>query len=206
VQQRTAHLLNAKSTYARQLNLHVETKVLIGQKRTPWPDVTDPHTAMAIFVHRPVIVAINEQIKRIETEVRSHLKENEAYRLLQKMPGIGPILAWSILLEAGDIHRFAKVGNFTSYCRCVQAIKISNGKKKAESNKKNGNPYLAWAFHEAAHTAIRYMEHARKYYERKSRQRNRMVAMKALSHKIARASYFILRDHVMFDADKLFKH
>jgi hypothetical protein len=50
------------------------------------------------------------------------------------------------------------------------------------------------------------MEHARKYYERKSRQRNRMVAMKALSHKIARASYFILRDHVMFDADKLFKH
>jgi transposase len=88
----------------------------------------------------------------------------------------------------------------------VQGIKISNGKKKAESNKKNGNPYLAWAFHEAAHTAIRYMEHARKYYERKSRQRNRMVAMKALSHKIARASYFILRDHVMFDADKLFKH
>jgi transposase len=55
VQQRTAHLLNAKITYARQLNLHVETKVLIGRKKTPWPDVTDPHTAMAIFVHRPVI-------------------------------------------------------------------------------------------------------------------------------------------------------
>jgi transposase len=206
VQQRTAHLLNAKSTYARQLNLHVETKVLIGQKKTPWPNVTDPHTAMAIFVHRPVIAAINEQIKRIETEVRSHLKENEGYRLLQTMPGIGPILAWSILLEAGDIHRFAKVGNFTSYCRCVQGIKISNGKKKAESNKKNGNPYLAWAFHEVAHAAIRYMDDAKKYYERKSRQRNRMVAMKALSHKLARACYFILRDHVAFNADKLFKH
>ena len=205
VQQRTAHLLNVKSTYARQLNLRVETEILNGEKKDPWPTVTDPHTAMAIYAHRPVIAAINVEIKRIETEVRLHVKENDGYRLLQTVPGIGPILAWNILLEAGDIGRFAKVGNFTSYCRLVQGIKISNGKKKADSNRKNGNPYLAWAFHEAAHTAMRYMEHAKKYYERKSRQRNRMVAMKALSHKLARACYFILRDKVKFDADKLFK-
>jgi transposase len=205
VQQRTAHLLNAKSTYARQLNMKVETEILNGEKKEPWPEVTDPHTAMAIFVHRPVIAAINTEIKRIENEVRLQLKENESYRLLQTVPGIGPILARNILLETGDISRFAKVGNFTSYCRCVQGIKISNGKKKGESNKRNGNPYLTWAFHEVAHTAIRHMDHAKRYYERKCRQRNRMVAMKAISHKLARACYFILRDQVKFDADKLFK-
>ena len=128
------------------------------------------------------------------------------YQLLQSVPGIGSILAWIILLESGDIKRFAQVGNFTSYCRCVQGIKISNGKKKGEANKRNGNPNLSWAFHEAAHTAIRYLPAAKRYYDRKQRQRNRMVAMKAISHKLARACYFIMRDGVAFDANKLFAY
>jgi len=206
VQQRTTHVLNAKSTYARQLNLRVPSEVLNGDKKEPWPIVDDPHTAMAIYVHRPVIAAINVEIRRIEAEVRRQLKENTLYALLQSVPGIGPILAWVILLETGNVLRFAQVGNFTSYCRCVQGARISNGKKKGEPNKRNGNPYLSWAFHEAAHTAIRYMPQAKRYYERKARQRNRMVAMKAISHKLARASYFILRDQVQFEADKLFKY
>lgn len=50
------------------------------------------------------------------------------------------------------------------------------------------------------------MPQAKRYYERKARQRNRMVAMKAISHKLARACYFIMRDEVAFDADKLFQH
>jgi transposase len=127
VQQRTAHVLNAKSTYARQLNLKVLTEVLNAEKKEPWPNVDDLHTAMAIYAHRPVIAALNVEIKRIESQVRRELKENSLYRLLQSVPGIGPILAWVILLEAGDILRFAQVGNFTSYCRCVQGARTSNG-------------------------------------------------------------------------------
>jgi hypothetical protein len=44
--------------------------------------------------------------------------------------GIGPVLATVILLETGDIGRFAYVGNYASYCRCVESAHISNGKKK----------------------------------------------------------------------------
>jgi transposase len=205
VQQRTTHVLNVKSSYVRQLNLRVSGDILIGRTTEPWPGVDDLHTALAIYAHRPVIEALNLEIKRIEKAVRAELRENKFTVLLQSVPGIGPILAWVILLEAGDILRFASVGNFTTYCRCVQGVRISNGKKKSESNKKNGNPILAWAFHEAAHTAVRHMPHAKRYYERKSRQRNRMVAMKAISHKLARACYFILRDGVNFEPDKLFK-
>jgi transposase len=199
------HVLNAKSSYARQLNIKAETDILKGEKAAPWPDVSDAHVAMAIHVHRPVIAAINIEIDRLEKAIRLQTKENDRFALLRTVPGIGPILASHILLETGDIARFANVGQFTSYCRLVPGIKSSNGKKKGESNTKNGNPYLAWAFHEAAHTALRCMLHARRYYERKSRQRNRPVAMKAISHKLARACYFILRDGVKFDPDKLFK-
>lgn len=77
-------------------------------------------------------------------------------------------------------------------------------RKKGEANRKNGNPYLAWAFMEAAYFAVRFMPGAKRFYKRKSHQRNKIVAIKALAHKIARASYFVLRDHVPFTPARLF--
>ena len=117
---------------------------------------------------------------------------------------MGEILALTITLETGDIGRFAQVGNFTSYCRCVGSEKLSNGKKKGQGNTKNGNKYLAWAFVEAANFAIRFNEQAKRFYQRKAAKRNRVVALKAVAHKLARASYYVMRDQVPFDSAKLF--
>ena len=108
------------------------------------------------------------------------------------------------MLETGTIDRFDKVGNFTSYCRCVGSEKLSNGKKKGKGNTKNGNKYLSWAFVEAANFAIRFNEQAKRYYQRKAAKKNRVVAIKAVAHKLARASYYVMRDQVPFDSDKLF--
>ncbi|MDA3916700.1 MAG: transposase [Deltaproteobacteria bacterium] len=80
----------------------------------------------------------------------------------------------------------------------------SNNKNKGKGNKKNGNKYLAWAFSEAAEFARRYNEMARTFYNRKLARTNRMVAHAALAHKLARASYYIMRDNVEFDNKKLF--
>lgn len=206
VQQRTTHVLNVKSSYARHKGCIFSTEVILGRKAAPWPILSDPNTALAVEVHRPVLEALNEQIERIEREVRRQLRANPRYELLQTVNGIGPVLAWTILLEVGDIARFASAGDFASYCRCVRSERLSNGKKKSEANAKNGNPYLAWAFMEAAHFAVRLLPQAKRFYERKARQRNKIVAIKALSHKLARACYFILRDEVRFAPDKLFTH
>jgi transposase len=70
--------------------------------------------------------------------------------------GIGKALALTIALESGDIARFADAGHFASYARTVDSRRESNGKKTG--NAKCGNRYLAWAFIEAAHFAVRYDE------------------------------------------------
>jgi transposase len=75
--------------------------------------------------------------------------------MLTTIPGIGIILGLTIMLEVGDMGRFSKVGNYSSYCRCVSSKRLSNGKKKGENNNKNGNKYLAWAYVESAHFATR---------------------------------------------------
>ncbi len=108
------------------------------------------------------------------------------------------------MLEVGDIDRFPTVGDYSSYCRCVKSERFSNGKKKGNGNRKNGNKYLAWAYVEAANFAIRYCPYAQKFYQRKKAKTNGIVGIKALSNKLARASYYIIRDQVPYDAKKLF--
>lgn len=108
------------------------------------------------------------------------------------------------MLETGDIGRFASVGHFASYCRCVGSQRLSNGKRKGYGNTKNGNKYLAWAFVEAAHFAIRFNPEVRRFYQRKQTKTNEIVALKAVAHKLARACYYILRDQVPFEVTKAF--
>ena len=81
-----------------------------------------------------------------------------------------------------------------------QTSKDGGGKGPVLSD--NLNPHLAWAFHEAAHFAIRYLPAAQRYYQRKARERNAIVVLKALAHKLARACYYVLRDGVAFEPDR----
>ena len=86
---------------------------------------------------------------------------------------------------------------------CRQSA-AQHGKEKGEANRKCGNRYLAWAFMEAAHFAIRNLPAAKRFYERKRRQRHAMLAVKALAHKLARACFYVLRDQVPFAPERLF--
>jgi transposase len=132
------------------------------------------------------------------------IKLKKQYIYLLTIPGIGKILALTIMLEVGPIERFSNVGNLASYCRKVPSKWTSNDKKKGKGNKKNGNRYLAWAFSEAAEFARRYDQNARAFYNRKASKKNFMVAHSALAHKLTRAAYYVMRDQVEFDSQKLF--
>ena len=144
------------------------------------------------------------RIKRIERQVEQWLKWEAPYQTLLTLPGVGRILAMTLMLETGPIRRFAKVGNYVSYCRKVSSQWLSNNKIKERGNEKNGNPYLAWAFAEAAELARRYDPAVRAYYQRKAARKHRMVAHFAVAHKLARAAYFMLRDQVPYDGSRLF--
>lgn len=155
-------------------------------------------------VSKDAIDYLGRQIKRIEKQAVKQIELRPAYKALLSMPGIGVILGLTIMLETGPIDRFAKAGNFSSYCRKVPSNWISNGKRKGRGNTKNGNKYLAWAFSEAAELGRRYDDATRKWYDRKLSRSNRMIAHSALAHKLARAAYFIMREGVNFDHEKCF--
>ena len=160
--------------------------------------------ALSGAVSKETIDYLGRQIRQVENAVLDKVKLREEYAKLLSINGVGKILALTIMLETGTIKRFPKVGNYASYCRKVPSHWTSNGKKKGKGNDKNGNTYLAWAFSEAAEMTRRYDEHARRFFNKKAAKTNRMVAHKALAHKLSRATYYIIRDRVDYDPLKLF--
>ena len=164
----------------------------------------DDDTQCAVESHLRVYHSIAQEIALLEQRVMAQIKPKPNYDIITSMTGVGPILGTTILLETGEINRFKQVGHYASYCRCVKSEKTSNGKKKGEGNAKSGNKYLSWAFSEAAHFAVRYEPLAKRFYERKRRRTNGIVAIRSVAHKLARAAYYMLRDQTRFDATRLF--
>ena len=145
-----------------------------------------------------------EEINRIEKHVLKAIYLRSEFQILTTMTGIGPILGLTIMLETGNISRFASAGNYASYCRCVKSLRESNGKKKGSGNRKAGNKYLSWAFSETAHYLIRFEPKVKRFYERKKHKKNGIVAMRAVAHKAARAVYHMLTNQLEFDIDRAF--
>ena len=143
-------------------------------------------------------------IQLLTRQALALMKEHVPYQLLRTMPGIGEVLGLTIALETGDIQRFQSPGNYASYCRCVQSRRMSNGKCKGQGNRKSGNKYLSWAFHEVAHYMVRFELRAKRFYEHKRTRTNGIVGIRAVAHKCARAAYMIMRHETPFDASRLF--
>ena len=166
--------------------------------------VQDPRVALAISSQLEPVKAMDVQIRRLEKAVLAQARLRDEFRPLLTVWGVGNVLALTIMYEVGPISRFAKVGNFASYCRCVKSERWSNMKRKGRGNAKNGNPYLSWSFTEASHFAVRHHPVAQRYFQRKRTKTNGIVANRALAHKLARASYYVMRDQVDFDPAKVF--
>ena len=206
VKLRTSLIISLQNIISRncgvKLNVN-EVKVLKEDRVHPLLQGNED-LAFAGKVSKEAIDFLTRQIRKIERVVEGRIELKGSYGYLLTLPGVGKILALTIMLETGPVSRFAKVGNYVSYCRKVSSHWSSNGKLKGSGNKKNGNRYLAWAFSEAAELARRYHPEPRAYYQRKMQKTNFMVAHSALAHKLARAAYYVMRDQVPFRPEKLF--
>jgi len=206
VRLRTSLILSLQNVVVRNCGVKVSSNRI----KQLTEDHVHPHLlnnedlALVGTVSKESIDFFTEQIARVESVVLERVKLQKPYQKLLTLPGVGKVLALTIKLETGPISRFAKVGNYTSYCRKVASKWMSNDKMKGKGNRKNGNKYLAWAFSEAAECARRYHDPSRAFYNRKMSRSNFMVAHNAVAHKLARAAYYMMRDNVPFDEAKLY--
>lgn len=205
VRQATQTLLSLQSMVTRHSGQSVGAAKLQGwtlkEVRDRFVDPYSQQTASAMLE----LLGEQRRIQHsLEKQVLAVAKPTRPFQRLLTIPGIGNMLGLTITLETGPITRFASAGDYASYCRAVNSRCESDGKKKGENNRKNGNKYLAWAYVEAAHFAQRYSPRAQAWFASKTARAGRVVAVKALACKLAKAAYYVLRDEVDFDENKLF--
>jgi len=205
VRNHTRHMLSVENLMARNTGQCMKAQA-VRQLTNDGVDALglEPDVALAMKTNVAVMVCLREQIGLLEKAILSRVRLCRSFRGLLSVDGIGKVLAMTIMLETGDIKRFKRVGNYVSYCRCVKSVRLTNGKPKGKGNAKNGNKYLSWAFIEAATYAIRWNEQIRRFYQRKCAKTKRVVAIKAVAHKLARACYHIMNDGGKFDVTRAF--
>jgi transposase len=207
VQQRTTHLLSFKSLIERETGQSIPSNKVKALNPKGVEKLLDGCEEVLMGqTNIRMIDLINEQVRGLERAAQAKLKLLPEYERLEQIPGLGRILNLVIMLETGPIQRFASAGNYVSYCRAVQAEKLSNERKKGENNRKCGNRYLGWAWLEVANFAIRYSPQIKRWYQRKlSRCGNLAVlALKAVAAKLAKAGYYMLKNKEAFKMEQAF--
>jgi transposase len=205
VHQRTGLLLSFKSLYARTTGQALslsEAKSLEPKEASKLYE--HPANQLIAQVQAEHIGALDKSIARLEKAVLACAREIPIYEKLLSLPGVGRILGMTITMEVGDVQRFKSDGDFASYCRMVDAKRLSNGKCKADNNQKCGNKYLAWAFVEAANFARRYDENCRRWYDRKAAKTSKVIATKALGCKLAKAAWHVMSQRADYDPSRMF--
>ena len=164
--------------------------------------VTDSLAAdLALTNHYEVV--IQELEVAVLRQARGH--DHNSFQLLRSIPGIGRVLALTILYEIDDIRRFERVQEFASYSRLVKCQQSSAGKVMGTSGARIGNAHLKWAFSEAAVLFLAKCPQGKQLFARIERKHGKAKALSILAHRIGRAAYFMLRNKRAFDLTRFMR-
>lgn len=179
-----------------------------GHNRDVWEErilaqYTDPLLKLAVECDMELIRSYDRRIELLDQRLATQARREHGrdFALLMTVPGIGKVLALTLLFEIDAIGRFPSVKDFVSYCRLVKGSVASAGKVKGLKGGKMGNPYLRWAFGEAAVISKRNHPLLTPYAEKLVSKHGKFKGNAILANKLGRAVYFMLQKGTAFDAE-----
>lgn len=144
------------------------------------------------------IELLRGQIQRLEEALYPVLVPDPDIQRLIQLPGVGKIVAFTIMLEIDTIERFGSEGQFLSYCRLVPAAQNSAGSKRQRASK-DGNQYLKLAFSHAAVRAIQHYKEIKSFYRHKKRKKPEAIARTLVAKELARIVFHVLKKQENFN-------
>jgi transposase len=166
----------------------------------------DPSVQKSIGADVAVIEQLGQIIGQLEWHVEKTAREHNSHAvaLLRTVPGIGKVLALTILYEIDTVARFPRVQEFLSYGRLVTCAHESGGKLRGAGGRKIGNVHLKWAFSEAATLFLRGNPRAQKLRDSLEKKHGKGKALSILARRLATAVYYMLKRKETFRMDRFF--
>lgn len=145
-----------------------------------------------------------EKRKKLEEQAHQFLKDNRQYQILRSIPGIGPILALTIIAESGDMKRFSHHRKYLKYCGLDLSTHQSGQFRGQSKLSKRGNARLRCAFWMAGTIAVRLRENTfrgkfGRYTKKDPKDSDlKRKALTATAAKIARVAYCLIKNDVFY--------
>jgi transposase len=192
-------LLRARLTLVTQrVRCQNTVRSLLTQYNVATPAALPPLVQLRVATLAEQQALLTRQARQLVAAVTPRLIPTADVQRLVWIPGIGPIVASTIVLEVDGIQRFPNVRAFVSYCRLVPGARNSAGTTRHKSSK-DGNRYLKLAFRHAAVRAIQYCPEIRRFYQRLTRRKPARVARAVVAKELARIVYVVLTKQEPFN-------
>ena len=155
----------------------------------------------AVVMFRRVIGHIRQLVQQrdeIERQAHTLLADHPDYQRLRQLPGVGPIIALTVLAEAGDLRRFRHHRQFLKFCGFDLATHQSGQFRGRSKLSKHGDARLRRVFWMAVQVAVRQRENSfrdkyRRYIARDPDDRDlNRKALTAVAAKMARVAHAVV--------------
>jgi transposase len=218
----TRDLLRRRLLFVRRRSeLFVHIRIVFHQLNLPAPPdrlresrnrvglleaIPDPVVRANVEADLALAERLDQIIRSLERTIgrQAKIDDPETFELLQTIPGVGHILALTLLYELHHIARFPRVQDFLSYARLVKSHKASAGKVTGTSGAKIGNAHLKWAYSEAAVLFLQKNPRGQRLISRLRSKHGKGKALSILAARIGRTSYYMLRRSTAFDMERFF--
>lgn len=158
---------------------------------------------------------VKEIIQRYQATINTMLKEkdkleekikeykNNDIELIKTIPGMGDISSRTILSAIGEIKRFKRAKQLTSYCGLVPTVRSSGERTEYGHITREGRSEVRRVGIQSAHAVLRGK--SREYiplkiwHARIARRRGNKTALVALARKLITIVFYVLRDQKEYD-------
>lgn len=155
-----------------------------------------------------VYYQVESQISQVESELHERYSKNDYVIKLRELPGVGPVVAYTILSSIGDPTRFSTSKQVAAYSGLVPSERSSGESIVKGGITHEGRRELremlvqgAWAILRTRRDEAMYLK---RYYYKLMHKRGSQVAIIALARKLLTIAYQVMKGD-RFSGEKLFE-
>lgn len=164
----------------------------------------DPSLQAFCASHRAVWQSAHAQVAELELSLRAQAGQFQpAVDRLQTVPGVGPIVALTVIAAFSDVNRFPTAKHAASYAGLVASTFDSGERVQHGHITRRGSTELRAMLCEAAHHARRRTNPLQPYFAGLCARRGYKMAIVAVAHRLCRILYAMLRHERDFDVTRL---
>jgi transposase len=163
--------------------------------------------AAVVALLTPLLAAADASLATTEAALQAQVAGDPVVRLLQTVPGVGPVTSAAVRATLDTPARFGSARDASSYLGLVPRAHDSGDRRRAGHISKAGPPRARYLLVQVAWSVLRSTRASlaglRRWGEGVAHRRGRRIAVVALARRLARLLYAMWRDGQAFDPQRL---